>query len=453
MPVSNRTMPSPAATAHALQCGTPGQGSGRRSRHTPGTTRSPRPSSRLRVLIQGTYRLDFMSTRSVAKSYFDAVARRDIDAMVEHWRPGGREFIRGQVDTTAPDGIRAFFGELFAAVPDFDLRVQEIVVEKERAAVRWRATGTFCGDAPFKGFEPNGARLELEGCDVLQISDELIDANDAFSDSMAFARQIGAMPPEGSGAEQRMASLFNRGSRIGARVAADAPQQIAEGVWLVRGGFPIRSMNVYLLRDGDGVVVFDGGIKAMTKAVAAAGARLGGITRLVLGHEHPDHRGIAAGLGVPTYCHADGRADAEGDGGVHYFDVSKLKPLTRAVMPKMLKVWDGGPVQIAGTVAEGDDVAGFKVVHLPGHAPGLIGLWRASDRLALVSDTFYTLDPQTGLPGGARVPHRAFNHDTERARASMGKLAALEPAAAWAGHAAPLTGDVGEQLRRAAQTT
>ena len=42
-------------------------------------------------------------------------------------------------------------------------------------------------------------------------------------------------------------------------------------------------------------------------------------------------------------------------------------------------VWDGGPVRIAGTVREGDDVAGFEVVELAGHAPGLIGLWRASD--------------------------------------------------------------------------
>ena len=47
MPVSNSTKPSPCATAHALQWGTPGHGSGRRSRNTPGSTRSPRPSSRL----------------------------------------------------------------------------------------------------------------------------------------------------------------------------------------------------------------------------------------------------------------------------------------------------------------------------------------------------------------------------------------------------------------------
>jgi len=397
-----------------------------------------------------------MSTRSVAKSYFEAVERRDLDAMVACWKPGGREFIRGQIDTTAPDGVRAFFGELFAAVPDFELKVQDMVVEKDRASVRWRATGTFCGETPFNGIEPNGARLELEGCDVLRISDELIVANDAFSDSMAFARQIGMMPAEGSSAEARAFSLFNRASRIGTRMAGDAPEQIAEGVWIVRGGFPMRTMNVYLVRDGDGVLVFDGGIKAMTKAVASAGARLGGITRLVLGHEHADHRGIAPALGVPVYCHPDGKADAEGDGGEHYFDFSKLKPLTRVVMPRMLKLWDGGPVPIAGTVSEGDDVAGFRVVHLPGHAPGLIGLWRESDRLALVTDCFYTLDPETGRKGHPRVPHRAFNQDTEQAKASIRKLAALEPAAAWPGHADPIKGPpahVRSQLEHAADTT
>jgi glyoxylase-like metal-dependent hydrolase (beta-lactamase superfamily II) len=212
-------------------------------------------------------------------------------------------------------------------------------------------------------------------------------------------------------------------------------------------------MNVYLVRDGDGVLVFDGGIKAMRNAVAAAGAKLGGITRLVLGHEHPDHRGIAPALGVPVFCHPDGRADAEGDGGVHYFDASELKPLTRLVMSRMLASWDGGPVKIDGTVEEGDDVAGFEVVHLPGHAPGQIGLWRESDRLALVSDCFYTLDVETTRKGEPRVPLRAFNQDTEQARASIRKLAALEPAAAWPGHADAVTGDVRGQLEHAAAAT
>lgn len=236
--------------------------------------------------------------------------------------------------------------------------------------------------------------------------------------------------------------------RIRQRLQASEPDSVADGVWRIRGGLPLRTMNVYVIRDGDGVMLFDAGIRSMTSRIAAVGAALGGITRVVLGHAHVDHRGAAPGLGAPALCHPAETSDAEGDGGRHYFDLSKLSPLGRLVLPRMFEGWDGGPVRIDGTVQEGDALAGFRVVELPGHAPGLIGLWRESDRLALVSDCFYTLDPQTGLKGPARVPHTAFNHDTEQARASIHKLAALGPSAAWPGHAEPLVGDVRAQLQR-----
>ena len=59
MPVSTSTIPSPAASAHALQCGTPGHGSGRRRRQTPGSTRSPRPTSRRRFASATQMKLAF----------------------------------------------------------------------------------------------------------------------------------------------------------------------------------------------------------------------------------------------------------------------------------------------------------------------------------------------------------------------------------------------------------
>jgi glyoxylase-like metal-dependent hydrolase (beta-lactamase superfamily II)/predicted ester cyclase len=387
----------------------------------------------------------------VAAEYFDAINRHDIEAAVAMWHPGGRENVRGQVDTTAPDGVREFLSMVIGAMPDMRFEIVETTVQQERAAVRWRLHGTFTG-TPYMGIEATGTPLELEGVDILIVRDGKIAENNAFSDGMTFAAQLGLLPPTHSKAQQRMTRAFNAKTRM-LRKMAGAPEEIADGVWLVRGGFPVKTMNVYLLRDGDGVLAFDGGIRAMVNQVAAAGASLGGITRLVLSHAHPDHRGIASRLGVPVYCHPADKADAEGDGGTHYFDYSKLDLHGRLAMPRLLKTWDGGPVQIAGTVEEGDEVAGFKVVHLPGHSPGLIGLWREADRLALSADCFYTLDPQTGIKGKPRVPHRAFNDDTEQARASIRKLAAMEPAVAWPGHADPLRGDVRSQLEEAAATT
>jgi hydroxyacylglutathione hydrolase len=191
----------------------------------------------------------------------------------------------------------------------------------------------------------------------------------------------------------------------------------------------------------------------MVRSVAAAGAKLGGIKRIVLGHGHTDHRGTAPALGVPVYCHPDEVQDAEGSGGFRYWPegLSGLPTPQRQIHRALHRfAWDGGPVEIAGTVKEGDEVAGFRVYEFPGHAPGLIGLWREQDRLAIVSDTLYTID-MWGRDSEPKVPVSNYNYDTTQARQSIRKLAEMEPAIVWPGHANPVSGaDVKAQLERAA---
>ncbi len=391
------------------------------------------------------------STSDIAKQYFEALSAHDLDTAVACWAPGGVDNFVGQLEVTAPDGVRQYFADVFAAFPDFTLEIQDLTTSRNRTAVRWRAHATFAGPGTFQGFAPNGASIALEGCDVLTVVDDLIRHNDAYLDSGSIARQLGFLPPAGSPTEQRMTKLANFRTKMRHRVHGVDLERIADGVWIARGGFPSKTMNVYLIEDDGGVTVFDAGISDMGPALKAACVRLGGVKRVVLGHADCDHRGSAPVLGAPVYCHPADRDAAESDNAFRgYWDVSKLAPHARRIYPKLLQMWDGGKVEIAGTLDEGDEVAGFRVVHLPGHAPGLIGLFRPSDRLALVSDCFYTVDPQTGLKNAAHVPHPAFNIDTDQARASIRKLAGLNPSAAWAGHANPVTGDVVGQLERAA---
>jgi glyoxylase-like metal-dependent hydrolase (beta-lactamase superfamily II) len=249
-------------------------------------------------------------------------------------------------------------------------------------------------------------------------------------------------------------------------------EQIAEGVWRVAGDLR-HGMNVFLIEDEGGVTQFDAGTRRMADGIRKAAEELGGLKRIVLGHSHADHRSaapeLARELGAPVLCHRDEVSDAEGDGGAHYFSWDKIEIApVRWIYPTILRQWDGGPVKISDTVGEGDEIAGFKVVHFPGNAPGLIGLWRESDRLALVSDTIYVVDairfkrmkepappesPQRKrlLP---KVQHPAFNWDTKIARESIGKLAALEPTTVWSGHMEPVTGkraEVRVRLERAAE--
>lgn len=225
-------------------------------------------------------------------------------------------------------------------------------------------------------------------------------------------------------------------------------ERIADDVWRHAGDLR-QSMNVYLITEPDGVTVFDAGTEGMTKGVLEAASRFGPIKRVVLGHSHADHRGTAAGLGAPVFCHPAERADAEGDGGFHYFRLDEIELfLPRLVYPRLLPHWDCGPLQIDGTVEEGDEVAGFEVKHFPGHAPGMIGLWRERDRLALVSDTIYMVDSMRFKPTDVpNVPADVFNQDTAEAAESVRKLARLEPRTVAPGHDEPLVGEP-QQLRR-----
>src|SRR6476469_9713715 len=234
-------------------------------------------------------------------------------------------------------------------------------------------------------------------------------------------------------------------------------ERVAEGVWLLRGDLG-KSMNIYFIEDGDGVVQFDAGTKAMTKQAKAAGEELGGVKKVVLGHGHADHRGTAPAMGVPVYCHPDEVGDAESPEAIDsYMEISTLPALrARLAYPLLMRRWDGGPVGIDGTVAEGDRIAGFEVVDFPGHAHGLIGLWRESDRLALVSDVVYLIDSvKLGKPlppGEASVPHPAWAWNHDKAKESVRKLASLDPAIVATGHAEPLRGaSLREPLERAAE--
>ncbi|MDX6664520.1 MAG: hypothetical protein QOG68_726 [Solirubrobacteraceae bacterium] len=391
-------------------------------------------------------------TAKAAKAYFAAINAHDPDAAAACWAPGGEDVLHGQRTFVARDGVRAFVAELVGAIPDVVLDIHDITTEADRCVVRYTVRGTFAGPGDWAGVAPTGARMEIPGADVLVVADGLIVRNDAYVDGMTVARQMGLMPAQDSSAEQRMTALFNARTHAAERLLGKEFGQVAEGVWRLQGN-PARC-NVYFVADGDGVLMFDAGARTMTNAAAAAAAQLGGLTRIVLGHGHTDHRGTAPAFDVPVLCHPDEVVDAEGSGGFRYWggleELGWRRPLHRLLHRRF---WDGGPVKIAGTVSEGDDVAGFRVVHIPGHAPGQIALFRERDRLALTSDCFYTLD-QWGRDSDPHVPMAAYNFDTEQARASIRKLAALEPAACWPGHANAVAGaDVRARLERAAETS
>ena len=364
IPVSTRTIPSPAATAQALPCGTPGQGSGSRRRQTPGSTRSPRPSSRLRAAGPSTRKIVF-GEGSMPEAIADVhrprgpdrgrrpqllrapSAARDVDAMVACWVPGriGR-FVGDRDARRARRRPRVLRRDLRARSPTSRSQVSRPV---RRGRPRARALAGHAAPSPAGRLPRHRAHRRAHRHRGLRPRDACATASSSRHRRLRQRPRLRAparaAPPGRVAAEQRLTRSSTRARASAA--ARGRPEPVADGVWLIAGGAPLKSINVYLIEDEGGVTVFDAGIQTMAPAIAAAAAA-----------HRARSRGSCSATPTPTTAAPRpalrragvlprrDRADAEGDGGAHYFDYAKLGfPPARFARAAAHGSWDGGPVE------------------------------------------------------------------------------------------------------------
>ncbi len=222
--------------------------------------------------------------------------------------------------------------------------------------------------------------------------------------------------------------------------------------------YPVGPVNAYLL-PGPPVTLVDCGPKtdearaALEGGLAAAGARLGDIQRLIITHGHIDHFGLAATVveasGAQICAHpaevpkmtADRAfmeplraliAEAGFEPAIGDTVIDAMRTFRRQldkITPTRL-VNDGDRIEIEGGVLE--------VLHTPGHAQGHICL-RWDDALIAGDLLLEEISPN---------PIIEFDGEGRRLRTlpaylrSLRRVAALAPAIAYPGHGDPITAPV-----------
>lgn len=148
------------------------------------------------------------SAEEVARSYFEAIAAHDPDAAASHWHDECIADVTPLRVYRGVEEIRGFLRSVVGALPDLEFTVDRVTANERVAAVEWRIAGTFSG-SPFEGIDPTGRRVDIRGTDCVEVEDGKIARNTVYYDGMAFARAIGLMPPQESGAERAMLGAFN----------------------------------------------------------------------------------------------------------------------------------------------------------------------------------------------------------------------------------------------------
>jgi glyoxylase-like metal-dependent hydrolase (beta-lactamase superfamily II) len=184
---------------------------------------------------------------------------------------------------------------------------------------------------------------------------------------------------------------------------------------------------------------------------------------IVLTHGHFDHvsaaRELADGWNIPIYAHQlespylTGKmkypAPNVGAGGGAMSLLSPMYPRGPVDLGERLRLFE--PADLS-------ELPGWEIIHAPGHTPGHVSLFRASDKCLLAGDAFCTTKPEAffdaaiGQPPELHGPPAYFTSDWNAARTSVARLAELNPAVVAPGHGQPLRGArLPEELRQLAQ--
>jgi hydroxyacylglutathione hydrolase len=216
---------------------------------------------------------------------------------------------------------------------------------------------------------------------------------------------------------------------------------VAPGVFVL-SGFPPGAFNVYILEgEGETVLVDTSTRHARRRILRQLPDR---VDAIVITHAHRDHAGsmhaVADATGAPVWA---GAADAPALEG------KAPEPIPEQhrdhFVNRTFAGWWRDRHPVARQLSEGDRVAGFEVIAFPGHTPGMIGLWRASDRTVLCADVMRSVNLFTGLPQLGEMPE-LFTCDVPEARRSIRKLASMQPTTVCFGHGRPLTKDTSEKI-------
>lgn len=151
---------------------------------------------------------------------FDALGSKDLDRLAEGWDDQTvNHLLALNKEVRGVRDLRAFFAEVFTALEDMRFTVEALHDVSDTVAVgQWRLQGTFSG-GPFQGIDPTGRPVDLRGIDVMAFVGGVLRHNTIYYDGLAFARQIGMLPAEGSGTDRAILSIFNATTTIRRTVA------------------------------------------------------------------------------------------------------------------------------------------------------------------------------------------------------------------------------------------
>ncbi len=238
--------------------------------------------------------------------------------------------------------------------------------------------------------------------------------------------------------------------------------EVAPDVWCL-GPKGRTQTNVYLVAAGSSWTLVDAGWASDGPAILGAAAQLFGAGRgpasILLTHVHPDHAGAAQDLAHAWACPVlVPPAELAVACGSFEAMTAVAGPLDRYVILPIMRAMGrrrrealiarSSLADVAHALDDAEPIPGlpgWQAIRTPGHTEGHLSFFRPADRVLISGDSVLTLQvnsPIGALRGRAGLsgPPWYTTWKPRLAKASVARLAALEPLVLAPGHGRTLTG-------------
>ena len=125
----------------------------------------------------------------VERLHAELFASRDLEVLERFFAPDVVSHNMPPGFPSGVEGVRRFFETFQGAFPDAEVRIDEVVVEGDRAAVATTIEGTHTGE--LLGMAPTGRRVAVSGIDLVRVQDGRIVEHRGLTDTVGLLRQLG----------------------------------------------------------------------------------------------------------------------------------------------------------------------------------------------------------------------------------------------------------------------
>ena len=206
----------------------------------------------------------------------------------------------------------------------------------------------------------------------------------------------------------------------------------------------VRGANCYLISSGPEMVLVDAGMRGSSKIVEKylkeMGKNLSDIKYIFITHADIDHVGSAAEMkkmtGAKLVIHQAETGVLSGKiRGKH------VKGPLGLLFKLLAPVVRFQPVEPDIVIKENTELAGFKVIHTPGHTVGSICLFQPG-KVLFAGDAL-----RSDRSGNPKLPSKMMTADIVQAKVSVALIAGLEFDTLLCGHGAPVKGNAAARVK------